>query len=244
VTFLRTAKEITRDLIARAGLSRLHVSLRKLRGENVDHLLHASLSERFSAVYKNRVWIRARSDGSPSGSGSDLENTGSVRQYLAELLKSLSTQSLLDVGCGDFTWMKEIPFPFRYTGIDIVAEVIAANAKLYCSKQRSFLTLDATRDPLPMSDTILCREVLFHLSFQDIQRLLENCRKSGASFLIATSDSDLQYNADILSGDFRLLNLEKAPFFFPPPAHSIPDDGVSAGRRLSAWKLADLPVHR
>jgi SAM-dependent methyltransferase len=241
---IRTAKEMIRDLIAKAGLSRLHLSIRKLSGQNVDHLSRTSLSERFSAIYKNRVWLNGRTAGSLSGLGSDLESTESVRQGLAELLKSLDTRVLLDVGCGDFTWMKEVPFPLKYVGIDIVPDVIEADNALYRSEQRSFQVMDATLDPLPQADTILCREVLFHLSFQDIKRFVKNIRKYGSSFLIATNDNDLKYNADILSGDFRMLNLRRSPFFFPSPAQSIPDDGVLPHRTLSAWKVADLPDDR
>ena len=237
----RTIKEVIRDLIAKAGLSRLYVSMRKVRGENVDHLLCASLSERFSAIYENRVWLYRRASGSLSGYGSELENTEPVRRHLLDLLGSLNTRSLLDIGCGDFTWMKEVAFPYKYIGVDIVPGIIQRNKALYSSEQRSFLVMDATRDPLPPADAILCREVLFHLSFSDIWCLLENIRRSGSSFLIATNDSDLNYNADILSGDFRLLNLHKAPFFFPFPAMSIPDNCVSPNRTLSAWKVADLP---
>jgi 2-polyprenyl-3-methyl-5-hydroxy-6-metoxy-1,4-benzoquinol methylase len=240
MSLLRTAKEVTRDLIAKAGLGRVHVTIRKLRGENVEHLLRESLSERFAAVYENRVWLSGRAAGSLSGSGSEIENTQSVRAHLAELLNFLGTRSLLDIGCGDFTWMKEVSFTFRYLGIDIVPDVIEKNNALYRSEQRSFQAMDATRDALPQADAILCREVLFHLSFADIQRLMQNVRRSGASYLIATNDNDLRYNADILSGDFRLLNLHKSPFFFPRAAASIPDDGVLPGRTLFAWKLADL----
>jgi 2-polyprenyl-3-methyl-5-hydroxy-6-metoxy-1,4-benzoquinol methylase len=243
MSLLRTAKEVTRDLIAKAGLNKAHVTIRKFRGQNVEHLLGTSLSERFTAVYKNRVWLNGRSDGSPSGWGSELENTKSVRAHLAQLLTFLDTRTLLDVGCGDFTWMKEVSFPFRYIGIDIVPDIIEKNSALYLSELTSFGVMDATREPLPRADTVLCREVLFHLSFADIRRLLRNIQRSGGAFLIATNDNDLRYNADILSGDFRLLNLHRSPFFFPRAGASIPDDGVLPHRTLSAWKLADLPEH-
>jgi SAM-dependent methyltransferase len=239
----RTVKEVIRDLIAKARLSGLHVSIRKLAGQNVDHLFSTSLSGRFSAVYENRVWLNGRPTGSLSGFGSELENTETVRQHIAVLLKTLKTQSLLDIGCGDFTWMKEVAFPNRYIGVDIVHDVIAANDRLYRSEQRSFQEMDATRDPLPQADTILCREVLFHLSFRDIWRLVENIRRSGSSFLIATTDHDIKYNADILSGDFRILNLTKPPFRFARPELSIPDDEVSQGRVLAVWSVSELPQH-
>ena len=103
------------------------------------------------------------------------------------------------------------------------------------------MTLDATRETLPRADAVLCREVLFHLSFKDIRSVIDNVRQSGAVYLIATNDSALKFNADIMSGDFRQLNLRKAPFMFPIPAYSTPDDGVSAGRMLAVWKVDSLP---
>lgn len=240
-SLIRITKEVIRDLIAKAGLSRLHVSIRKLTGQNVDHLLRKSLSERFSAVYENRVWLSGRAAGSLSGLGSELENTKAVRKQLEGLLDSLNTKSLLDIGCGDFTWMKEVNFSRKYIGIDIVRTVVEANNAFYSSEQRRFDLVDATVGPLPQADTILCREVFFHLSFKDIWRLVENIRRSGSSFLIATNDNDLKYNADIVSGDFRLLNLCRAPFFFRSSIRSISDSAVSQGRTLSTWKVTDLP---
>lgn len=238
---MRIAKEVSRDLIAKAGLGRLHLSVRKLRGQNVDHLYRQTLAERFSAIYENKVWLNGRSSGSLSGLGSDLASTNDVRGRLSDLLASLDTRSLLDVGCGDFTWMKEVSFPFTYLGTDIVPEVIAANNAHYASDRRSFQVLDATSDPLPSAGAILCREVLFHLSFSDIGRLLRNVRRSYATFFIATNDNSLEYNADIRSGDFRLLNLHRTPFHLPAPHQSIPDTGVAEFRTLSVWRLSDLP---
>jgi hypothetical protein len=129
-------------------------------------------------------------------------------------------------------------------GVDIVGDVIEANASLYGSARRSFRVLDATSGPLPPADTVLCREVLFHLSFRDIWRLIENVRNSGASFLIATNDDALKLNADAISGDFRLLNLRKAPFFFGEPLLSIPDGGVDPDRVLAVWSVSALSRKR
>jgi hypothetical protein len=136
--------------------------------------------------------------------------------------------------------MKDIDLPCHYVGIDIVRSLIAANQASFASPARTFHFLDATVDQLPLADTILCREVMFHLSFEDIRRLLENCRRSGAQFVIATTDESVRFNADILSGDFRLLNLRESPFRFPDPIVAMPDDRVSRNRILGVWKLSDL----
>ncbi len=139
--------------------------------------------------------------------------------------------------------MKDVNLPCPYVGVDIVRSLIEEN-QAFASPTRTFFFLDATVDALPSADTLLCREILFHLSFEDIWRLVANCRRSGALFLIATSDAAIRYNADIISGDFRLLNLREGPFRFPSPVLSIPDDRVSPGRSLGVWKISDLPRSR
>ena len=241
---LRTLKEMIRHLIALSGLSKLYVRFRQFRGQNVRHLSLNSLKDRFSAAYKNGVWLNDRSTGSLSGFGSELENTRKLRQALPAILTALGTRTLLDLGCGDFGWMKEVQLPCRYIGADIVPELIGENADLYGSEMRAFRELDATSAPLPKADTVLCREMLFHLSFNDIWRVIDNLHDSGVSFLIATSDNALRLNADILSGDFRSLNLSKAPFHFPKPKAVIEDNQVAQDRILAVWEVSSLPRPR
>jgi SAM-dependent methyltransferase len=241
---LCAGKELVRHLITRTGLSGLHLRVRKTLGQNVDHLFAESLEERFSVIYRNRVWLNGRQSGSLSGLGSEIENTKSVRQRLPDLLQSIGTQTVLDIGCGDFNWMKEVEITCQYVGVDIVREMIEANRSSYGSQTRSFRTLDATCDPLPEADTILCREVLFHFSFRDIWSVVANFRKSGALFLVATNDSGLTMNADIRSGDFRTLNLLKPPFSFPSPFLWIPDSSVLPNRVLAVWRISTLPQRR
>src|SRR5450631_2179700 len=237
---LRTAKELVRNVITELGLARLHVRIRRAMGQNVDHLFASSLADRFSQIYSNRVWLNDRGSCSLSGLGSEREGTETVRKQLPHFLESIGTKTLLDVGCGDFNWMKEIQLPCTYVGIDIVREVIDANIAMYSAEGRTFQTLDATSEPLPSADTVLCREILFHLCFADIWRLIENVQQSGATFLMATTDSDLTMNANILSGDSRFLNLRKAPFFFPAPILSISDNAIFPGRMLAVWKVAEI----
>lgn len=238
----RTAKELIRHWIVKSGATRLLVLVRKARGQNVDHLLQPTSAARFDAIYRNAAWRGPAASGSLSGIGSEIENTRSIRAQLPGVLESLGTQRLLDVGCGDFTWMKELNLPCEYIGVDIVASVIEANRTRYSTPARKFAVVDATVDPLPEADTILCREMLFHLSFDDVWRFIANVRKSGAKYLIATNDTSTEMNSDIISGDFRLLNLLRRPFAFPPPMMSINDDAIDPGRMLYVWPVVIFPA--
>jgi hypothetical protein len=236
----REMKELARGFINRVGLAKTLVAIRKARGENVEHLMLPSLSDRFAAIYRNGVWLNERSSGSLSGRGSEHDSTREVRCRLPTLLAKLGTQRLIDIGCGDFTWMRSVELPCDYLGWDIVPLVIGRNSRTYGSSRVRFECCDAVSEHLPPADTVLCREVLFHLCFRDGLRLLQNIKRSGASFLIATNDTELRTNADILSGDYRMLNLHRQPFTFPAPIQSIPDDRVQPHRVLSVWELANI----
>jgi hypothetical protein len=237
----RSAKEAVRHLILKSGFNGAYLRFRAARGNNVEHLQAQTLGERFSMIYRNRIWLNGRSNGSLSGLGSELDNTKAIRLYLPGLLASLHTRTLLDVGCGDFNWMRELVIDCQYIGIDVAKNIIDLNVRKYGSANRTFYTLDASKDPLPLADTVLCREVLFHLSFEDLGAFIHNMRASGASTLIATNDLGTDFNADVMSGDFRLLNLTRPPFHFPPPETCIPDDDLSPRRVLAVWSVSNLP---
>ena len=180
------------------------------------------------------------SDTPLSGAGSSLEATAALRQALPSLLNELNAKTLLDVGCGDFFWMQHVAIEQNYVGIDVVDSVIAMNTKLSARPGREFLTRDATADELPDADVVLCREVLFHLSFNDIRKVLRNVLSKKRSYLLATTDRRTVFNSDIPTGDFRILNLEAWPLKFPPPDRMIDDCAVSSRRVIGVWDAKRL----
>ena len=200
------------------------------------------MTDRFAAIYQNRVWLNGAESGTLSGLGSEIARTHNIREQLPRLLAEMGTETLVDVGCGDFNWMKEIQLPCAYIGVDVVPEVIEANKAKYESDSRKFYLLDATSQPVPQGDTVLCREILIHLSFADTARVIENIRRSGAVFFMASNETGATYNHDILSGGHRPLNLLVAPFFFPPPNFTIAEASQGSDRWLSVWRTADLPI--
>jgi hypothetical protein len=235
----RTAKEIVRHAATRLGLNAVVDTVRRAKGVPVDHLHDGSTASRFAHIYDNGIWTYGL-DGVPgSGTGSALAVTKSLRALLPGLLEEIGCETLIDVGCGDLTWMSAVKLPADYIGIDVVPSVIAANAQKYGGER--FFCLDAIADELPDGDTLLCREILFHLSFADIHSLLCNFARKPRRWLIATTDTATWFNADIRSGDYRLLDLCRAPFRFPAADIVIDDSEQIAGRRLGVWRFDRLP---
>lgn len=218
-------KEVVRHLLHTAGVKRRR-----------EHLRHPDPKTRFANIYETGVWRHGDAAIPGSGHGSSLAATNAVRQQLPAILEELGSRCLLDVGCGDLTWMRTLRLPCDYIGIDIVASVIEDNIRQNEIPGRTFLVGDSINDALPDADTALCREVLFHLSLADGVSALRNIVAKPRKFVILTSDNATAFNADIETGDFRILNLEKAPFRLPPPFKVIPDDFVSPGRTLGVWQ--------
>jgi hypothetical protein len=100
-------------------------------------------------------------------------------------------------------------------------------------------------DPLPDADAVLCRDCLVHLSHQDVLAALDNVRRSKANWFIATTYTGNRPNVDILTGQWRTLNLQLPPFNLPPPAHLVDEkctegDGQFTDKYLGVWRVADM----
>jgi hypothetical protein len=203
-----------------------------------------SLKDRFAKIYAKNLW------GSPeslSGLGSEIDATSQLRSELPKMLRNLKVQRLLDVPCGDFTWMSRLSLKLEeYIGGDIVQEIVEGNSSRFENPYRRFVELDLTQDTLPEVELILCRDCLVHLSFGNIFRALANMQRSKIRYLLTTTFPDCAVNEDITDGDWRLLNLQLPPFNFPVPQELINEEcteceGAYRDKSLGLWRLEDLP---
>jgi SAM-dependent methyltransferase len=231
-------KSAVRHALVGAGLEDVVRWYWRARGRDTAYI-KGSRRQRFETIYRTGQWTHGDlGHESLSGYGSTLQATSSVRRDLPQLLSELGASRLLDVGCGDFNWMKEIDLPCDYIGVDIVPEVIEANTARYANACRSFMCIDAVAEDLPQADVVLCREVLFHLSFRDALALIKNVRSTGARYLLATTNPATGANRDIPSGEWREINLEQSPYAIGPRHREIADgDGPSPSRVLGVWRL-------
>jgi hypothetical protein len=206
------------------------------------------MRDAFRHVYSTNAWGGRES---VSGEGSSLEQTVVLRKTLPSLLRSIHATTLLDAPCGDHFWMKELALDLElYIGVDIVKELIDQNRCRYGGRGKQFFAKDITKDSLPCVDCILCRDCLEHLSFEHSFRALENFRRSGSKYLLATTYTQRTHNRDIVSGaSWRPNNLQQPPFGFPPPIQLINEEcsegrGKWSDKSLGLWRIDDLPQFR
>jgi len=195
----------------------------------------------FTEIYQKNLF---KGNESRSGTGSNLKQTEIIRRELPNILNELKIQSMLDIPCGDFFWLKEIDLSFlSYIGADIVDDIISSNNKKYAKQNRNFIKLDILEDDLPKVDLILCRDLLVHISFNDIKKAVNNIKKSQIKYILTTSFPNLKQNNDIITGDWRKLNLQIPPISFPNPMKQILEkctEKNGTDKSLLLYQIKDL----
>ena len=194
----------------------------------------------FTDIYNKKKW----SGDSYSGPGSDLDQTKLVRKGLRDVIDHYKINTILDIPCGDWYWMQHADLTgVSYLGADIVEEIIEKN-QVYAKDNVAFKFLDLMESDLPESDLIFCRDCLVHFSYQDITRALNNMIKSGSKYLLTTTFPEHK-NYDIVTGNWRPLNLQASPVALPEPLLTINEgftesNGRYEDKSMALWDLSAL----
>jgi hypothetical protein len=194
----------------------------------------------FEKIFETNAWTNQES---VSGYGSTFYYTVPIRKALPKLFEELGVNVFLDAPCGDFNWMQHVKLPDRtkYIGCDIVSTLIDRLVSEHAAPNRSFRVLDIVDGPIPKSDLWLCRDAIFHLSFKDGVKVLENAARSGCEYFACTTYDHIAENDEIQTGTFRPINLMMAPYDLPRPIRKIDDFmPLSPPRCLAVWSRAQL----
>tara|TARA_R100001132_G_C3260357_1_gene84651 strand:- start:627 stop:1202 length:576 start_codon:yes stop_codon:yes gene_type:complete len=176
--------------------------------------------EKFTDIYQNNLW---GSKETKSGLGSELKNTITMLENLPKIIEKYKIKSILDVGCGDWNWFKEMDIDTTYTGIDIVEPLIEELNKKHKNNNIEFIHSDAIEEKFRNYDMVIARDVLFHFSYKDIFKFMSNLQESQSKYFLTTHSGDF-INKDIETGDWRPINLFAKPFNFPTPIYSFKDN--------------------
>jgi hypothetical protein len=199
---------------------------RRARKTRWEQLLEGSPEDRFTKIYRSRAWS---SKESLSGTGSELRYTQGLRAALPALFTDFGVSSVLDAPCGDFNWMRHVVAEtgITYVGGDIVQDLIKRNQMEFCGERIRFVHMDITSDALPAADLMIVRDCLFHLCYTDIAKFLANFAASDIPYLLTSTHVRQEVNnRDILTGDFRFIDLFTEPFCFPKGCLRAIDDFV------------------
>ena len=181
----------------------------------------------FTEIYAENKWTPG-SNRFDSGAGSTDERitTAYVRTVRDWLTSIASTKlTIVDLGCGDFRIGRQfVDCCARYVGIDIVKPLIEYNVAHFASPKVQFLHCNILEHPLPDADVCFLRQVLQHLSNDQIKTVLQRVEKyrwvvvtehhpSSADF--RQPNLDKPHGADIRLFDGSGVFLDEPPFNVP-----------------------------
>jgi SAM-dependent methyltransferase len=183
--------------------------------------------EVFERIYATHLWAGT----SRSGPGSDPEHTIQYVRFVSDWLASHSdARRVVELGCGDWATSQLITFmpSHTYLGLDIVPAAIDSNRRRFGRPNVRFECCDFLSQRPRSGDVLLIKDVLQHLSNQNVKDFLERILPR-FRYAIITNDAAryeekrfcgivvsrkplAQANVDVVDGGSRPLRLEDVPF--------------------------------
>jgi len=143
------------------------------------HKTYENLSTQqvFTKIYEEGAWGKSTDPTQKFFSGSGSHDNAIIDPYVEAIQKVLSSfpqkPDAVDLGCGDFYVGSRVRSLCKmYTACDIVEPLINFNKEKYKSFDVDFRCLDLTKDELPKGDIVFIKQVLQHLSNEQISRVL------------------------------------------------------------------------
>ena len=181
-----------------------------------------STKEVMTTIYTNKLC--GSLEGSDFNSGSGSHNNTVINPYIEQVKKFLNSTpeklKVCDFGCGDFNVGSNlVSSTSMYIACDIVEPLIERNKIEFQAHNLEFKCLDLVTDPLPDADCAIIRQVLQHLSNDEIKIILKKLQKY--KYLIITEHlpyGEFTANQDKKTGpDIRIYHnsgivLTEAPF--------------------------------
>ena len=157
----------------------------------------------FYFIFKSKHWRdynNPHKNESISGLGSDLIVTKQIINELDIFVKQNNINSILDVACGDFNWIKFLinkNRDIKYLGLEIVDKIVKANESLYSNSNIDFKCSDVVADNLPHNyDLIILRDFFIHIKNEDILNMLNKIKLSKCKYFAITNYPSVQKNID------------------------------------------------
>ena len=213
-----------------------------------EKFMYKDPKEVFTEVFTINDWSSTESH---SGMGSTLQFTPNIRKQLPLLWKAYGIKKVLDIGCGDFNWMKEIVGSLDYyKGTDIVEAITNLNIERYEIKGNvEFETCNIIKDcnfKAEDFDAIILKDVLVHFPTDVANSVIGKLKSIGIKYIFITHFKDIEENTDLGAfGQWRPLNMSIQPFDLGNPLQIISEeveeyvwgDKKNKDKTLSLWKI-------
>ncbi|WP_256007262.1 class I SAM-dependent methyltransferase [Pedobacter deserti] len=184
-------------------------------------------SEIFSEIYRRNLWGGNKGEFF-SGPGSYGKNAYHYANVLADFIMKEDVVDIIEIGCGDFNVSRNVlnilrneHYAYRYTGYDVVDELVTLNNDRHSTDNIRFICKDITQEDVLAGDLLLVRQVFQHLDNDNIIKIVR--KFSNYKHVVVTEhQADRRYNfqpnlnkptnADTRIGYRSSIYLELPPF--------------------------------
>lgn len=170
-------------------------------------MLRVTLQDTFSDIYARDEW------NGGSGEGSLAEHNRGYIAFIEKYLRDHRIRTVVDLGCGDWQTSRHIDWGrVRYTGLDLVPSVIAANRERFGSRRIAFDVLD-DETAVPDADLLILKDVVQHWSDARVtafRPVVDRFRHAIITNCIGVPGQER--NIDIADGAFRPIDLLPPPY--------------------------------
>ncbi|WP_431135737.1 class I SAM-dependent methyltransferase [Psychroserpens mesophilus] len=171
-------------------------------------------------IYNLNLW---GSDISDFYSGMGSHHPEIVNPYIDSITSFLTSfvnpLVVCDLGCGDFNVGQHlVKHTKAYVAVDIVEKLIQHNEEKFKEENLEFHCLDLALDDLPSADCALLRQVLQHLSNNEVRSILN--KLTDFKYVIITEhlpEGEFVPNKDIISGQGTRLKKQSGLNVLKPP---------------------------
>jgi SAM-dependent methyltransferase len=142
----------------------------------------------FDEIYKKAYW---RQGESLSGVGSEGLWADLYCAAVEGLVSQYGFQYAVDAGCGDFRVGQQLaPLFQKYYAVDVSSFIIQKNILKFSDLPNvEFRQVNLVEQLVPRVDLIMIRQVMQHLTNQQISAILENFRLSGSAYLLVAEEN-------------------------------------------------------
>lgn len=196
-----------------------------------------SAEEVFTEIYQKGYWGKSKEESLYfSGTGTHDSNTLKYVDTLCDFIQKHDVKSVFEIGCGDFSIMKKVlqSVEVDYVGGDIVCDLITHLKKTEANERTHFIHLDAIKsDEFPNADLCVIRQVLQHLTNEQIAQILRKTKK----FKYVLITEHVPVNPKVLNGDkssggyIRLQNKKTSGVFLDAPPFSLKCETILSYRK-------------
>jgi hypothetical protein len=178
-----------------------------------------SNNEVFSEIYQSLKWGDGSYAKPLSGEGSVPELAAPYVEFVQRVIDQFDVKSVLECGHGDWSMWRDFKFEgIDYLGFDVADGLSENVSAIFGSENRKFLQSDFCYQELPSTDLLITKDVLQHLSTNDVETFLGNINNQ--KYLIFCNDfegsaSRLDSVRRVIQPRTRLQKLrdKKSPFY-------------------------------